>query len=79
MKTFETGRRTRRAPCVADRVTEAMPDAIRQGVLLQTCCGTLGAVEYLKAHDVASRVIHRVLSDGFVRVEGDARPAGAVV
>ena len=42
---------------------------VRQGLLLQSCLGTVGAVEYLKAHAIAGAVIGRVLSGERVRQE----------
>ena len=42
---------------------------VRQGLLLQACLGTVGAVEYLKAHAIAGAVIGRVLSGERVRQE----------
>lgn len=45
---------------------------VRQGLLLQACLGTVGAVEYLKAHAIAGAVIGRVLSGECVRQEDHA-------
>ena len=42
---------------------------VRQGLLLQACLGTVGAVEYLKAHAITGAVIGRVLSGERVRQE----------
>ena len=48
---------------------------VRQGVLLQACLGTVGAVEYLKAHAITGPVIGRVLSGEHVRQEDRVRLA----
>lgn len=45
---------------------------VRQGLLLQSCLGTVGAVEYLKTHEVAGAVIGRVLSRERLRQEDHA-------
>ncbi|WP_036168282.1 hypothetical protein [Massilia sp. 9096] len=42
---------------------------VRQGMLIQACLGTIGAVEFLKAHDVGAAVIHRVLTSQQVRAD----------
>lgn len=54
----------------SDPLAGKAAEAVRQAILLQTCIGTPGAVEYLKAHRVNGQVISRVLSGGNVR-EGD--------
>lgn len=38
---------------------------LRQSIALQESLGTLGALEYLKAHGIDCRVINRVLPAGF--------------
>lgn len=43
---------------------------VREGVLLQAWMGTVGAVEFLKAHAVSGAVIRRVLGHEQLR-QGD--------
>ncbi|NNG22448.1 hypothetical protein [Telluria aromaticivorans] len=65
----------RRAEQSASSVTKGplkTQQVVRQGVLLQSCVGTLSAVEYLKANGVQGSVIGRVLSGGEVRADDRA-------
>ncbi len=48
---------------------------VREGILLQACLGTVGAVEYLKTYAVSGAIIGRVLSGERVRQEDRALPA----
>ena len=55
-----------------------MPGAttiVREGVLLQAWMGTVGAVEFLKAHAVSGAVIRRVLGREQLRQEDQVEPA----
>ena len=45
-------------------------DIVRQGMRLQKCIGTIGAIEYLKLHGVSGAVIARVLSGRLIRHAG---------
>ncbi len=47
-------------------------EAVREAIGLQACLGTVGAVEYLKAHGINGAVIGRVLSGGQVREDDRA-------
>lgn len=40
---------------------------VTQAIVLQASIGTLGAVEYMKAHKIQGAVIGRVLSGGAIR------------
>lgn len=40
---------------------------VQQGLLIQACLGTIGAVEFLKAHRIDGAVIQRVLTGGHIR------------
>jgi hypothetical protein len=42
---------------------------VRRGMLIQVSLGTIGAVEFLKAHDVEGAVIGRVLTSRQVRFD----------
>lgn len=42
-------------------------DIVKNGVRLQKCIGTIGAIEYLKSQGVMGAVITRVLSGGSMR------------
>ena len=48
---------------------------VREGVLLQAWMGTVGAVEFLKAHAVSGAVIRRVLGREQLRQEDQVEPA----
>lgn len=54
---------------VADAASSESDTArvVQQGLLIQACLGTIGAVEFLKAHDVGATVIGRVLTGGEIR------------
>ena len=61
-------RTERRADLPAHHVNAfAVTDVVRQGLGLQACLGTVGAVEYLKANGINGAIIGRVLSGGRVR------------
>ena len=45
---------------------------VREGILLRTYLGTIGAIEYLKNHDIEGGVITRVLTGTDVRDEDNA-------
>jgi hypothetical protein len=62
----------RRALGPASDPVSDQPDATRivqQGILIQARVGTIGAVEFLKAHNVDGAVIHRVLTTQQVRAD----------
>jgi len=61
----------RRAPAAASAVPGASDPRtiVQQGIGIQTRLGTIGAVEYLKAHDIGGAVIHRVLASEEIRNE----------
>jgi len=40
---------------------------VQQGIVVQACFGSVSAIEYLKAHNIDSKVISRVLTGGQVR------------
>lgn len=66
----------RRAAAVLAGPVSNPPDAahiVREGICIQADLGTIGAVEYLKAHDIDSAVIHRVLASDQVRDDDRAR------
>ena len=48
---------------------------VHEGVLLQAWMGTVGAVEFLKAHAVSGAVIRRVLGREQLRQEDQMEPA----
>jgi len=48
---------------------------VHEGVLLQAWMGTVGAVEFLKAHAVSGAVIRRVLGREQLRQEDQVEPA----
>jgi hypothetical protein len=50
---------------------------VRRGMLIQESLGTIGAVEFLKAHDVEGAVIGRVLTSRQVRFDDRGRDAVA--
>jgi hypothetical protein len=50
---------------------------VRRGMLIQESLGTIGAVEFLKAHDVEGTVIGRVLTSRQVRFDDRGRDAVA--
>ena len=56
--------RSRAYACTGSMETQ---EIVRQGILLQSCVGTLGAVEYMKANVICGAVISRVLSGGAIR------------
>lgn len=45
---------------------------VQQAILLRACLGTVGAIEYLKARGIDSKVITRVLAGDCVRSEDKA-------
>lgn len=51
---------------------------VQQGLLIQACLGTIGAVEFLKAHDVDAAVIGRVLTGGRIRTADRPMARGRV-
>ena len=73
MDVIQVERRAARRTAMADPATTQVASIVRQGINLQTCVGTLSAVEFLKAHAVDSRVIQRVLSGGHLRQEDQPR------
>lgn len=73
MDVIQVERRAARRAAMADPASTQVASIVRQGVNLQACVGTLSAVEFLKAHAVDSRVIHRVLSGGCLRQEDQPR------
>jgi hypothetical protein len=73
MEAIQVERRAARRSAAVDPADTKITSVVRQGILLQTCMGTIGAVEYLKAHAIDSRVISRVLSGGGVREEDKLR------
>jgi hypothetical protein len=62
-------RRGRLQQAAAGRARADTSNIVRHGILLRTCLGTMGAVEYLKAHGTDSTVITRVLTGEHVRGE----------
>lgn len=40
---------------------------VQQGLLIQACLGTIGAVEFLKSRNIDATVIQRVLTGGQIR------------
>jgi hypothetical protein len=75
----------RRASVPAASVGTDLPGTtriVRQALLVQAYFGSVGAIEYLKAHDVDAEVIARVLSGERLReddrellAQPDAQPA----
>ena len=58
------------------RANKSGPTSIvHEGVLLQAWMGTVGAVEFLKAHAVSAAVIRRVLGHEQVRQEDQVKTA----
>jgi hypothetical protein len=51
---------------------QPMSDIVTRSLLVQRRTGTIGAIEYLKGHDVQGAVIQRVLGGAVMRTE-DAR------
>lgn len=45
---------------------------VQQAILLRACLGTVGAIEYLKARGIGSKLITRVLTGECVRGEDKA-------
>ena len=66
MDTMAIDRRAAPAPRGPVSNTDAA-HIVREGICIQADLGTIGAVEYLKAHDIGSAVIHRVLASDQVR------------
>jgi hypothetical protein len=66
---METQVDRRTPPACATRI-------VQQGLLVQGCMGTVGAVEFLKVHGIGGAVIHRVLTSPQVRA-GDRTPVGS--
>lgn len=82
MESLQIERRARVAPASATSDIPRATRIVRQGVLLQACLGTVGAVEYLKTNAVSGSVIVRVLSGERLRQEDQAmlaQDAGAPV
>lgn len=67
METLTTDRRMKLATAGAIRYPSDMTTTVQQGLLVQAGLGTVGAVEYLKAHDIGAAVIERVLTSADVR------------
>lgn len=58
------------------RANKSGPTSIvHEGLLLQAGMGTVGAVEFLKAHAVSGAVIRRVLGREQLRQEDQVEPA----
>jgi hypothetical protein len=72
MESLQIDRRARMPGASAGADLSKTTRIVREGVLLQPCLGTVGAIEYLKAHDVSSAVIARVLSRERMRQEDQA-------
>jgi hypothetical protein len=72
MESLQIDRRARLPAASASADLTRTTRIVRQGVLLQACLGTVGAVEYLKRHEVSGAVIGRVLSGERVRQEDQA-------
>jgi len=70
MEHLQAERRTRLPASGANGF--APTDIVRQGIGLQACLGTVGAVEYLKANGINGVVIGRVLSGGQLREDDRA-------
>lgn len=68
-------------PLIDRRTSSALPSLsfseanttriVQQGMAVQACLGSVGAVEYLKARRIDSKVITRVLTGGRVRCDDD--------
>lgn len=72
MENLNAERRTALSPRGANGSVPS--EIVRQGIGLQTCLGTVGAVEYLKANGINGAVIGRVLSGERVREDDRAMP-----
>ena len=72
MQSLSIDRRASPSATGADTDLPPVTRVVRQSVLVQECIGTVGAIEYLKAHEIPGSVIARVLSRECVRQEDRA-------
>ena len=72
MESLQIDRRARMPAASAGTDFPQTTRIVRQGLLLQACFGSVGAIEYLKSHEVGGALIGRVLSGERLREEDHA-------